>query len=135
MEVTKIYVKVVQDNGGNGNLMGFATIILDNMFAIRDIKIIRDKRNGVMKYWVAMPSRQVKERCPQCDAKNLLKSRFCCMCGKKLSSKTRPRKQHVDVAHPINQSCRSKIELAILTEYLKELGIHAAQGSSDHHVG
>ncbi len=54
MEITEVKVYPVSDNE---KLKGYATIIFDNCFVVRDLKII-DGNNGL---FVAMPSKKKKD--------------------------------------------------------------------------
>ncbi len=75
-----------------------------------------------------MPSRKLAFRCPNCRQKNSVGSNFCNACGRDLraadpfaaSSVAEPRKQYVDVAHPIDSGCREEIHRAILAAYEEE---------------
>ncbi|MCL5884919.1 MAG: septation regulator SpoVG [Deltaproteobacteria bacterium] len=80
MEITEVKVYPVQDNE---KLKGYATIIFDNCFVVRDLKIIE----GNSGLFVAMPSKKKKDG------------------------------TYRDIAHPLNNETRSKIEEAIIREY------------------
>jgi stage V sporulation protein G len=54
MEITEVKVYPVTDNE---KLKGYATIIFDNCFVVRDLKII----SGTSGLFVAMPSKKKKE--------------------------------------------------------------------------
>ncbi len=80
MEITEVKVYPVQENE---KLKGYATIIFDNCFVVRDLKII-DGNSGL---FVAMPSKKKKDG------------------------------TYRDIAHPLNNETRAKIEEAIIREY------------------
>jgi stage V sporulation protein G len=128
MNITEVNIKISE--GEDEHLMGFASIAIDNEFVIRDLKIIRQGN----RYFVAMPSRKLTDRCPRCETKTFLKSRFCHQCGVQLGKnrefKTRDGglKFHADIAHPITSASRLKIERAVLTAYLRELEIAKQPG-------
>ncbi len=82
MEITEVRVSPIE---GDEKLKGFATVIFDNEFVVRDLKIISGK-NGL---FVAMPSRKMKDG------------------------------SFKDVAHPLNNEMRRKLEDAVLNEYEK----------------
>lgn len=124
MEITEIRIKLMEDNSGsNERLQAFCSITLDDMFVIRDLKIIE----GVKGFFVAMPSRKLTDRCHNCQMKNHLRSRFCNQCGCRLDENRALRdadgraKLHADIAHPINSMCREKIQAAVLAAYADEL--------------
>ena len=78
MEITEVRIKLMEDNSGsNERLQAFCSITFDDMFVIRDLKIIE----GAKGFFVAMPSRKLTDRCPNCGTKNHLRSRFCNQCG------------------------------------------------------
>ncbi len=82
MEITEVRVSPIE---GDEKLKGFATVIFDNEFVVRDLKII----NGQKGLFVAMPSRKMKDG------------------------------SFKDVAHPLNNEMRRKLEDAVLKEYEK----------------
>ncbi len=124
MEITEVRIKLMEDNSGsNERLQAFCSITFDDMFVIRDLKIIE----GAKGFFVAMPSRKLTDRCGHCGTKNHLRSRFCNQCGGRLDENRAIRdadgraKLHADIAHPINSMCREKIQGAVLTSYADEL--------------
>src|SRR3954449_6788730 len=113
----------MEDNSGsNERLQAFCSITFDDMFVIRDLKIIE----GAKGFFVAMPSRKLTDRCSHCGSKNHLRSRFCNQCGSKLDEDRATRdadgraKLHADIAHPINSACREVIQGAVLKAYQEE---------------
>ncbi len=82
MEITEVRVSPIE---GDEKLKGFATVIFDNEFVVRDLKII----SGQKGLFVAMPSRKMKDG------------------------------SFKDVAHPLNNEMRRKLEDAVLNEYEK----------------
>lgn len=124
MEITEVRIKLMEDNSGsNERLQAFCSITFDDMFVIRDLKIIE----GAKGFFVAMPSRKLTDRCGHCGTKNHLRSRFCNQCGSRLDENRALRdadgraKLHADIAHPINSMCREKIQSAVLASYADEL--------------
>ena len=124
MEITEVRIKLMEDNSGsNERLQAFCSITFDDMFVIRDLKIIE----GAKGFFVAMPSRKLTDRCHHCGTKNHLRSRFCNQCGSRLDENRAIRdadgraKLHADIAHPINSMCREKIQTAVLASYADEL--------------
>jgi stage V sporulation protein G len=124
VEITEVRIKLMEDNSGsNERLQAFCSITFDDMFVIRDLKIIE----GAKGFFVAMPSRKLTDRCGHCGTKNHLRSRFCNQCGSRLDENRAIRdadgraKLHADIAHPINSMCREKIQSAVLASYADEL--------------
>ncbi|MEJ7638408.1 MAG: SpoVG family protein [Singulisphaera sp.] len=124
MEITEVRIKLMEDNSGsNERLQAFCSITFDDMFVIRDLKIIE----GAKGFFVAMPSRKLTDRCTHCGTKNHLRSRFCNQCGSRLDENRAIRdadgraKLHADIAHPINSMCREKIQGAVLSTYADEM--------------
>jgi len=120
VEITEVRIKLVQDN--NERLQAFCSVTFDDAFVVRDLKIIE----GTKGSFVAMPSRKLTDRCPQCSCKNHLRARFCNQCGAKLDEDRAIRdadgraKLHADIAHPINSACREVIQGAVLRAYAEE---------------
>ena len=79
MNITEIRIKLLSNS--RDKLRGFASVTLDNLLVVRDIKIIE----GGKGLFVAMPSRKLCDRCPSCAAKNPIRSRYCSECGTRLS--------------------------------------------------
>lgn len=121
MQITEIRVRLVPDNGQR--LKAYCTVTLDGEFVVRDLKII-EGNNGL---FVAMPSRKLADRCNKCGSKNHLRARFCNECGAKLAENRILRdeqgkpKLNIDIAHPIDSSCRQRFEHQIIEAYDKEL--------------
>jgi stage V sporulation protein G len=123
VEITEIRIKLMDDRmGNNERLQAFCSITFDNMFVIRDLKIIE----GTKGSFVAMPSRKLMDRCPECGCKNHLRARFCNQCGARLNEDRAIRdvegraKLHADIAHPINSTCREWVQSAIVKAFREE---------------
>lgn len=121
MEITEIRIKLTPQRGDK--LRAFCSVTFDNALVIRDLKIIEGQR-GV---FVAMPSRKMSDRCPQCSAKNHVRAKFCNECGHRLPHDRagadgggRP-KLYADIAHPINAAAREALETRILAAYREEV--------------
>lgn len=120
MVITEVRIKLMEDN--NERLQAFCSVTFDDAFVVRDLKIIE----GTKGSFVAMPSRKLTDRCPQCACKNHPRSRYCNQCGTKLNEDRATRDQdgraklHADIAHPINSACREVIQGAVLKAYHEE---------------
>ena len=129
MKITE--VRIFQKEDDDKKLRAFATVTFDDCFVVRDIKIIE----GSKGCFVAMPSRRVKEPCPRCRHRNVVRSRYCNQCGANLEAaggqrakaqeddamQSRSRQsEHRDIAHPIAKEFRETIQNAVLTAYEKE---------------
>ncbi len=121
MQVTEVRVKLMGRK--SERLKAFCSVTFDGEFVVRDVKVI-EGTNGL---FVAMPSRQLSDRCPMCRNKNVLRARFCSECGARLDESRATRdvqgrlKLHVDIAHPINAACREAIEKVLLEAYQEEV--------------
>jgi stage V sporulation protein G len=121
MEISEVRVKLVANQ--DDRLKAFCSMTLDNEFVVRDIKIIE----GTGGLFVAMPSRKMSDHCSKCGGKNHLRAKFCSNCGGKLNEGRIKQdvqgrmKLHADIAHPINASCRKKIQQAIVKAYHEEV--------------
>src|SRR5437870_13795434 len=120
--ITEVRIKLMEDNNENERLQAFCSVTFDDAYVVRDLKIIE----GTKGSFVAMPSRKLTDRCPQCSCKNHLRARFCNSCGAKLDEDRAIRdadgraKLHADIAHPINSACREVIQTAVLKSYKEE---------------
>ena len=132
MNITEVKIKLM--GARSDRLRAFCSITIDDDFVIRDLRIIE----GAKGTFVAMPSRKLTDKCPQCGTKNHLRARFCNECGFKLNEDravTGPRarnKFHVDIAHPINSRCRHEIQEKVLTAYQSELDRSKEPGYRPH---
>ncbi len=120
MEISEVRVKLVSNS--KERLRAFCSITIENEFVIRDLKII-DGLNGT---FVAMPSRKLADRCPNCGYKNHLRAHFCNECGKELGEQRGKRaskrgKLHADIAHPINADCRERVQNIVIGAFEEEL--------------
>ncbi len=121
MEITEVRIKLMDDP--HDRLQGFCSITFDSAFVIRDLKIIQGSKGS----FVAMPSRKLTDRCPQCKMKNHLRSLFCNQCGARLQEERASKdtdgraKLYADIAHPINSDCRELIQRKVLEAYEEEL--------------
>lgn len=120
MEITDIRVKLV--NHSSDRLKAFCSVTLDDEFVIRDIKLV-EGANGL---FVAMPSRKLTTSCPECKHKNPLRARYCAECGAGLPNLELPvddagrLRLYRDIAHPITQEFREKLQASIVEAYRAE---------------
>jgi stage V sporulation protein G len=118
--ITEVRIKLCEQN--SERLLAFCSVTFDNAFVIRDLKIIE----GTRGIFVAMPSRKLTDRCPNCSSKNHLRARFCNSCRYKLSERRVTRdvdgraKLHADLAHPIHAAAREQIQETVVRAYQEE---------------
>lgn len=123
VEITEVRIKLMGDNADR--LQAFCSITLDQEFVVRDLKIIEGQRGP----FVAMPSRKIMAKCSSCYFKNEIRAKFCQNCGagqETPSAEKQPARIFADIAHPINSSCREKIQNAVL-QALDEERLKASQ--------
>lgn len=120
MEITEVRIKLMEDP--QERLQAFCSITFDHSFVIRDLKIIE----GAKGSFVAMPSRKLTDRCPQCHTKNQLRACFCNQCGARLKEERALKndegraKLYADIAHPINSRCREMIQREVIQAFKEE---------------
>ena len=121
MEITEVRVRL--KNNSDRKLKAYATITFDHEFVVRDVKVIDGKKG----FFVAMPSRKLRESCPECRFSNEIRSKFCNQCGHRLASIPRPlggsegaKSEHQDMAHPITSRSREHIQNKVLEAYEAE---------------
>ena len=125
MEITE--VRIFLKEGQDRKLKAYATLTFDKAFVVRNAKVIE----GTKGLFVAMPSRRLKESCPKCRFKNVVRSKFCNQCGANLpphveqkpvtQGDSRERQsEHRDIAHPITSEFREYIQKKVLTAYDEE---------------
>jgi stage V sporulation protein G len=95
---------------------------------------------GTKGLFVAMPSRRLKESCPKCHFKNVVRSKYCNQCGSTLpppaeqkpaayNDKGEKQSEHRDIAHPITTDFREYIQKKVLSAYEEESKKGSAQPS------
>jgi len=124
MEITE--VRIFLKDGSDKKLKAYATVTFDNAFVVRNIKVIEGQKG----LFVAMPSRKLKESCPKCNFKNVLRSKFCNNCGASLpvaerkpiqaADSSQRESEHRDIAHPITLECREYLQKKVLDAYEAE---------------
>lgn len=137
MEMTDVRIKLIQEP--NDRLKAVCSITLDNVFVVRDMKVVE----GSQGLFVAMPSRKLSASCQRCRSKNHLKARFCNECGSKLppprhapesngghgsSGFAGRTKMHRDIAHPITTEFRELLQSRILESFNAELELARQPG-------
>lgn len=122
MEVSVVSVRLI--SSGRSALRAICDICIEDALMINGLKVIRGSRG----YFVAMPSRKIDGKCPHCGKRNHFKARFCNYCGGQLpnhqsseENNWNNRRLHADIAHPINNSCRSQIQETVLRAFHSEL--------------
>ena len=121
MKISEIRVKLLTSQ--RDKLRAFASMTIENCLVIRDIKVIE----GPTGLFVAMPSRKLMDRCPECGGKNPLRARFCNECACPLEVERGDRdlrgkpRLYADITHPIHQAARDRVQGAILAAYRAEL--------------
>ncbi len=121
MNITEIRIKLVRSE--HDKLRGFASMTLDDSLVIRDIKVIEGQKG----LFVAMPSRKLQDRCPQCGGKNSLRAKFCNDCGSRLAASRGELDQrgrvrlYADIAHPIHKESRDLVQGRIVDAFHREL--------------
>ncbi len=112
-------------------LIGFCQILILGLI-IKDIKII--SQNGGRGPMIAMPSKQIKDNCPNCHKKNVIQAIWCNWCGARLAGDRAPRadggrlKLYSDIIHPIDSCGRKVIHEAVMTAYYAELILSSQPG-------
>lgn len=116
MRATKVTLRRTQDGS---KVLAEAELVLDDVFVVRRIRMLRHKGG----YLIAMPCRDVYDRCPRCGSANGVGVRFCGSCGLnmpedrvELDDKGRPRLTE-DVAYPINVGTAKMLDAAVTSAY------------------
>jgi stage V sporulation protein G len=97
-------------------LKAYVSVTFDGCFVVHDIKIVQGKK-GII---VCMPSKKADIECESCGKKIPLGSMFCPLCGasvKIITGSVDKKKEHRDIAHPINEETRAYISEMVLNYY------------------
>lgn len=122
MNITEVRIKLIHDM--RDKLRAFATITIEGCLVVRDLKVIDGGPKGL---FVAMPSRKLQERCPNCAGKNVIRARYCNDCGRRLQESRGEvdargkQRLYADIAHPIHQEGRDTVQREVVRAYLLEL--------------
>ena len=122
MEITE--VRVFLKDSPDKKLKAYATVTFDNAFVVRNIKVIE----GTKGFFIAMPSRKIKQPCPKCSFKNEARSKYCNQCGSQLPFVSAPvgqegssaSSEQKDIAHPITQLFRDYLQKRVLEAFEQE---------------
>lgn len=124
MQITEI--KIFLKEGQDKKLKAYATLTIDNVFVVRNVKVIEGNKG----LFVAMPSRKIKDPCPKCGFRNVVRSKYCNQCGASLPlAEPKPiqpgedaarQSEHKDIAHPITAECRDYIQKKVLEAFEEE---------------
>jgi len=117
VDVSEVKIKLMGDN--DDRLQAFCSITFDGEFVVRDLKIIEGQKG----LFLAMPSRKLTTKCARCSNKNELRARYCGGCGTGLPAEPESDgrvRLFADIAHPINATCREKIESAVIIALTEE---------------
>ena len=125
MEINE--VRIFLKEGQDKKLKAYATLTFDKAFVVRNVKVIE----GTKGLFVAMPSRRLKESCPKCNFKNVVRSKYCNQCANALPQHVEPKpavpgdnsqrqSEHRDIAHPITSDFREYIQKRVLDAYEEE---------------
>ncbi len=134
MEITEI--RVFPKEGQDKKLKAYTTITFDNVFVVRNIKVIQ----VLSSLFIAMPSRKIKHLCLKCHFKNEVGSKYCNHCGASIRSENQQigfsdaKAEHRDIAHPITQQFREYMQTKILEAYEKEVLTEVRSSSSSEKV-
>lgn len=141
MEITDVQVKPI--SRAQNKLKAFCTVTFDGSFVIKDIRIIEGAKGLI----VAMPVKKFTFRCFKCGCHNPLSARFCNDCGRRVKAPNIQRNSEtgrplfqVDVAHPITQELRQKLEDVVIRKYREALETMpaapqaAAEEDETHHL-
>jgi len=137
MEITE--VRIFLKEGQDKKLKAYATLTFDKSFVVRNVKVIE----GTKGLFVAMPSRRLKESCPKCHFKNVVRSKYCNQCGATLpphveqkpvmqGDKGERQSEHRDIAHPITSDFREYIQKKVLAAYGDDIKKGPTQPSAPH---
>ncbi len=125
MEITETRISHIENP--NSRLRAYASITFDNVFVVRDIRIIEGK-NGL---FIAMPSKRMQRSCTKCGFKNPTTNRYCGSCGQNIEIngglQTPVALQYVDLAHPISTEFRDYLQQRVLEAYQSSPPVAAAQ--------
>ncbi len=120
MKITEI--RIFPKEGRDKKLKAYVTVIFDDVFVVRNIKIIQ----GLETLFIAMPSTKARVPCQECRFRNEVGNKFCNNCGSLIKTEhmslthTDSKSEHRDIAHPITQQFRKYLQTEILEVYEKE---------------
>jgi len=120
MEITNVQLDMI-DNP-KGKLRAFCSLTLDREFVVKNFKVIK----GNHGLFVAMPSRKLTKPCYECDNRVFRDATYCDRCGNKFgkrgdSGHYDDGESHADIAFPIEDDFRERLEDLIIEAYRHRL--------------
>ena len=114
MDITEVRITPMKKD----RLKAFASVTFNNCFVVHDIKVIESPK-GLL---VCMPSKKAQIECLECGQRISSGSLFCPLCGEPVPvvpNGVASKKDHRDIAHPINDVFRKKISDAVLDSFAR----------------
>jgi len=112
MRITKVTVTPVLKDGSR--LGGYASIVFDDMFQVKNIRIINGKDGAFIVY----PNKEVLRPCPKCKAMTSYRHNYCYNCGDTLAVII-PAAKYKDICFPVTKEFNDIVAKTILDEYNK----------------
>jgi DNA-binding cell septation regulator SpoVG len=113
--ITEVRFKPSGRKETNCNIVGYATVILNNDLFVGDVKVI-ERSDG--SRFISFASKKVKRPCSRCHHPTALRDNFCSFCGEALepvkSENGEKLRLHEDIVHPICGELRDQFEKVIL---------------------
>ena len=131
MEITKVNITLAHPE--SKQVLGFASIVFDNSFLIRGIRII-DNGEEDTRPFLAMPNRYLTRPCVKCRTQNWVMNTYCGACGVKLPDVPLPvdrngrKRTNEDCCYPIRRDLRKQITELVLAEYDREIELKRQRG-------
>ncbi|MEZ6092940.1 MAG: septation protein SpoVG family protein [Pirellulaceae bacterium] len=122
MEISDIrFSKHESKAANNVQLKGYCSVTFDQSFVVHDVRILKSAE----KHIIARPNQRRQTNCSVCYSKNAAASNYCSHCGKPMvltntestASIAASERHHRDIAHPITQDFRKKLEEEILMRF------------------
>lgn len=120
MEITRVSIKMAHAREGRlTRLRAFASIVLENCFEVKGLRIVEGKDG---KFFVVFPNKESTRPCAKCKSKISFKDSFCKKCGTPMTSIISAVK-YEDIANPVTRDFADYVEGVVLAEYDKVAGI------------
>jgi stage V sporulation protein G len=110
MKITRVVVTPIAKKGSR--LCGYASIVFDDVFQVKNIRLI----NGKEGIFIVFPNKETLRPCPKCKVMTSYRHKFCYNCGDELAVII-PAATYKDVCYPVTQEFHNVIAGAILAEY------------------
>lgn len=128
--VSEVRIDLIENRDPDNRVLAYVEAVLYGAWLIKDMKLI----SGNQGWFLSMPNKRMRDRCPRCAHKNDLQAHYCSSCGLRLDERRALRdpdnwqRLYRDQFHPITSQARAVLTSAVVTAYQEELELSKRPG-------